>query len=230
MEKNKNAEKKHTIMQDINRMSFETLRKLNNTAVDAGNEIRGTLTLEEAVLQSELYGKLFEISMIGNNRLIDTYMKEEKYWKMELHELLKELYGRMKMFHHYAVAKGAELPGIAWSIENNGVFAINLRECALNMEYSFEDPDAELNDKSRDGILFCIGLNVPLLETEDPEADESHLWGEYDEFLNFCCVFRDDKEYRDIYPCEPSHKQAIRFILAQLDLIADMNKINPSNE
>lgn len=57
-----------------------------------------------------------------------------------------------------------------------------------------------------------------------PESEDSHLWDEYDEFLTFCCEFPDDKECRDIYPCEYSHEVAIRDTLAQLDVISNMNE------
>ena len=212
--------------QDVNRMTMETLSKLNTAAYHAMKEVQGDRTLSDVVLQSDLYGDLWKVSCVGHDRFVATERRKMEYRNHSLHDLLKELYQRMKMFHHYAVAKGAELPGIKWHIESNGFFAIDLRDCALNMEHSFEDPHAEHHDRQKEGRLFCIGLNLPLLDSEDPESEDSHLWDEYDEFLTFCCEFPDDKECRDIYPCEYSHERAIRDTLAQLDVIKSMNEQN----
>ena len=203
---------------DQRRLSIETLTALNRAAHDAMKEIRGDRTTAEAACDSELYCDLMQISLLGHNRWLDYERKKQQYYKMELHDLLRELYQRMQMYYHYQECKGRELPGITCRMEQNGVFTLVLGECALNLEHTFED---DLHDNS-EGRLFCIGLNLPLLETEDPENPESHLSGEYDEFLSFCCEFDADKEFRDVYPCEYSHEAAIRSILAQLDQIGEL--------
>ena len=203
---------------DQRRLSIETLTALNHAAIDAMKEIRGDRTTAEAACDSELYCELMQVSLLGHNRWLDYERKKQQYYKMELHDLLKALYQRMQLYYHWQEAEGRELPGITCRMEQNGVFALVLGECALNLEHTFED---DLHDNS-EGRLFCIGLNLPLLETEDPENPESHLSGEYDEFLSFCCEFDADKEFRDVYPSEYSHEQAIRSILAQLDQIAEL--------
>lgn len=210
------------IQRDQRRLSIETLTALNRAAHDAMKEIQGDRTTAEVVGDSELYCDLMQMSLLGYNRWLDYERKKQQYRDMKMNDLLRELYQRMQMYHHYQECKGRELPGITCRMEQNGVFALVLGECALNLEHTFEDPDAEHYDHQREGRLFCIGLNLPLLETEDPENPESHLSGEYDEFLSFCCEFDADKEFRDVYPCEYSHELAIRSILAQLDQIAGM--------
>lgn len=203
---------------DQRRLSIETLTALNLAAIAAMKEIQGDRTTAEVVGDSELYCELMQMSLLGYNRWLDYERKKQQYRDMKMNDLLKELYQRMQMYHHYQECKGRELTGITCRMEQNGVFALVLGECALNLELTFED---DLHDNS-EGRLFCIGLNLPLLETEDPENPESHLSGEYDEFLSFCCEFDADKEYRDVYPSEYSHERAIRSILAQLDQIGEL--------
>lgn len=207
---------------DQRRLSIETLTALNHAAIDAMKEIQGDRTTGETVSDSELYCDLMQMSLLGYNRWLDYVLKKQQYRDMKMNDLLRELYQRMQMYYHYQECKGRELTGITCRMEQSGVFALVLGECAINLEHTFEDPDAEHYDHQREGRLFCIGLNLPLLETEDPENPESHLSGEYDEFLSFCCEFDADKEFRDVYPCENSHEAAIRSILAQLDQIGEL--------
>ena len=221
------------IQRDQRRLSIETLTALNRAAYDAMKEIQGDRTTAQVVSESELYCDLMQMSLLGYNRWLDYERKKQQYRDMNLHDLLKELYLRMQMFHHYQECKGRELPGITARMEQNGVFALMLGECAVNLEHRFIDPHAEHYDHQREGTLFCIGLNLSLLESEDPEDPESHLSDEYDEFLTFCCEFDGDdgdKECRDVYPCEYSHEEVIRSILAQLDQIGEMNNENINNE
>ena len=128
---------------DVNRLSMETLSELHTAAYHAMKEVQGDRTLGEAVVQSDVYCDLYNITALGYDRFLATERMKMQYRKMELHDLLKELYHRMKMFHHYGVIEGAGLPGIHWHMESNGVFAIDLKDCALNMEHSFDDPHAD---------------------------------------------------------------------------------------
>lgn len=220
-----NENKNHSInprRRDQRRLSIETLTALSSAAIDAMKEIQGDRTMAEAACDSELYCDLMQMSLLGYNRWLDYERKKQQYRDMKMNDLLRELYLRMQMYYNYQECKGRELPGITCRMEQNGVFTLVLGECALNLEHTFEDPDAEHHDHQREGRLFCIGLNLPLLETEDPENPESHLYGEYDEFLSFCCEFDADKEFRDVYHCVYSHERAIRSILAQLDQIAEL--------
>jgi len=206
---------------DQRRLSIETLTALNTAAHAAMKEIQGDRTTAEVVGDSELYCDLMQISLLGYNRWLDYERKQQQYRDMDMDALLKELYQRMQMYHHYQECKGRELPGIQCRMEKNGVFALVLGECALNLEHTFED---DSTTSGKEGRLFCIGLNIPLLDSVDPEDPQSHLYGEYDEFLSFCCEFTDgdDRECRDVYPSEYSHERVIRSILAQLDQIGEL--------
>ena len=160
-------------LQDMRRLSIETLTALNCAAYDAMKEIQGDRTREQVVRESELYCDLMAASLLGYNRWLDYQRKKQEYRDMSLHELMKTLYQRMHMYYHYQECKGRELPGIQCRMEQSGVFALVLGECAINLEHTFEDPYAEHCDHQREGRLFCIGLNLPLLETEDPENPEN---------------------------------------------------------
>lgn len=214
-EQSEKEQKYEAMRQDYNRLSKETLFGLLSAVCDATRELQGADSFEDALRRSDLFCTLMDIQV----RAGCFYAKRDgmKYFKMKLHDLLRELYLRMQMFHHYAECKGAGLPGIAHHTEE-GMFFVDLNRCAVNLEHSFSDPDRE-----EKGRLYGIGLNVPLLEREDPEREDSHLWDEYDEFLIFRCEFAGTKECRDIYPCEYDHERAIIDILGGLDAIADMN-------
>lgn len=209
---------------DFNRLSGEAIGKLCDATHDAMKELQGDNSVSDAVCNSELYCSLFPLSVMACNH----YFKREKaklsYLKMEMGELLKELYLRMQMYYNYGECKGRDLPGIAWHMEPTGVFAITLRDCAVNMEQPFKEESWD-----RPARLFAIGLNLTLLESEDPEDEGSHLAGEYDEFVTFTCEVRDpgtgESECRDIYP-SPNHcnEEAIRSILGSLDLISKMTE------
>lgn len=235
---NENNNQVNNRQQDVNRMTMETISRLTSAAYQAMKEVQGDRTQSDVVLQSEVYGDLWNVSVLGYNRFLQTERKNMEYRKHSLHDLLKELYQRMQMFYHYAVAEGADLPGIKWSMEqgkyerptiepqqaDGEYFVLHLGECALNLEHSFIDPNDIICDRPTEGRLIAIRLNLGLLQEEDPEVGESHLWDEYDEFLDFQTEFDDEKDIRNVYPCEYSHERAIRDTLAQLDVIKNMNE------
>lgn len=221
---------------DVNRMTMETLSELSIAVCHAMKEVQGDRTTGEAVCQSEVYCDLLGLSALGFDRFRATELRKMEYRNHTLHDLLKELYQRMQMFHRIAVIEGADLPGIKWTLkqgkyERPGIepqqadgeyFVLHLKDCALNLEHSFIDPNDKICDCPTEGRLIAIRLNLGLLQEEDPEVGESHLWDEYDEFLDFQTEFDDEKDIRNVYPCEYSHERAIRDTLAQLDVIADM--------
>ena len=209
---------------DLYRMSIETVKNLSCALNDAIKDVQRDRTTEKMVMSSELYGDMLPLQLSVSNLWIWREKFNDKYIRMEMPELLKELYLRLQMLYHYGECKGSELQGIAWSMEPNGVFCLTLRDCLVNMEHTFKEvcPD-------REGRLFAVGLNLPLLEREDPESQDSHLCGEYDEFVSFCCEFKTSKgtEIKDVYPDKNyTNEQAIRNILGSLDLISDREKEN----
>ena len=209
-------------VRNLYRMSIETVRDLSQALSKATAEIQGERTRGVTVADSELYCDMLPMQLTIGNLWLWREKFNDKYARMEMPELLKELYLRLQMLYHYGECKGRELQGVAWSMEPNGVFCLTLRDCMVNMEHTFKEvcPD-------REGRLFAVGLNLPLLEREDPESQDSHLCGEYDEFVSFCCEFKDSKgtEIKDVYPDNNyTNEKAIRNILGGLDLISEREK------
>lgn len=204
---------------DFYRLSYETNKRLMFVVNDAMNELKGDAEFSDAV-KNELFVHLLPLQLMAGKQEARIFQRRLKYGKMKLHELLRELYLRMHTYYHYGACHGRELPGISWSMESNGMFTIALKDCAVNLEHSVKTDDGE-------GRLFCIGLNLPLLETEDPENPDSDMYDEYDEFLNFCCEFKDDDgniECKDVYFMDVywHHEDVLRDVLAGLDLISDI--------
>lgn len=221
-------EKDERWVQDLYRLSIETVKNLSQALSKATKEVQGDQTMSEMMASSQLYCDILPLHVTIGSLWMWRGKHNDKYRKMEWMELLKELYLRMQNFYKYGYVDNGNLTGIAWSIDKNGVFCLELRDCMVNMEHPFQE---ERLDKL--ATLFAIGLNMPLLESEDPEVEGSHLYGEYDEFVSFCCEERDpmtDKvEVRDIYPTDNNiNEQAIRNILGSLDIISERN--NKENE
>lgn len=207
-------------VRDMYRLSIETVKNLSQALHDATKEVQGDQTTEEVVLDSPLYCDMLPLQLSIGNLWLWREKHRDKYSKMCMGELLKELYLRMQMYYNYGECKGRELPGIAWSMEKNGTFCLTLRDCMVNMEHPFQE-----EPQDRLATLFAVGLNLTLLESENPEDEGSHLYGEYDEFVSFCCELRDEKEIRDIYPTDTYvNEQAVRNILGSLDLISKMTE------
>ena len=212
---------------DVNRMTMETLSELSTAVFHAMKEVQGDRTTGEAVCQSEVYCDLYGLSALGFDRFRATELRKTQYRNHTLHDLLKELYQRMKMFHHYAVAKGVDLPGIKWT-EESGIFVIHLRDCALNMEHSLTDesrlPGWDDSITRLEGRLYAIGYD-PDIDPDDPHGD---CYQHYEAALNFLCELNihdeDNTEHRDVTLCHHSwwHRDLLRDTLAQLDVIADM--------
>ena len=203
---------------DFYRLSYETNKQLMFAVGDAVNELQGDAEFSDAI-KNDLFVHLLPLQLMAGKQEARIFQRGLKYRKMKLHELLHELYLRMHTYFHYGACHGRELPGISWSMENNDVFVITLKDCAVNLEHSVKDDD-------KTGRLFCIGLNIPLLEKENPEDPNSHLYNEYDEFLNFCCEFKDDDgniECKDVYFMDDwPYTDVLRDVLAGLDLINDI--------
>ena len=212
---NRDETKKRVL--DLYRLSIGTIKKLSSALSDATKEVQGERTMSEAVTDCPLYGEMLPMELSIGNMLLFRAKHIDKYRKMEWMELLKELYLRMQNFYKYGYVDNGNLPGIAWSIDKNGVFCLTLRDCMVNMEYDVKDENFPDDEPCR---LFAIGLNMPLLEREDPEDPESHLAGEYDEFVTFTCEFDELGEYRDVYPSHYTFTEAMRNILGSLDILS----------
>jgi len=211
-----------TTIKDFNRLSIETCEALLHALCTATVELQGNDTFADAVEHSGLFSDLVPLQFMLNENV--RTRDGLKYYKVkEMTSLLRLLYQRMQMYHHYGACKGRELPGIKWSEESNGRFVLSLNECAINLTHSIRD---ERRPNSPEGKVFCIGFDPNI----DCEESTSPLFEHYENALNFCCEFKDENggvECRDItlldrYP----YRKMVRDILAGLDAIADMNNEN----
>jgi len=204
---------------DFNRLSIEANNKLLGAVCDAMKELQGEQRFTDAVIENDLLAHLLPVQIMGGRRLAEHDRAKMKYEHMSLNELLAALYSVMQTYHHYGACKGRELKGLCWRIDDHDVFAIILKDCALNMEHSITDEDHDTFPKGR---LFCIGYD-PDIDCNDPGGE---FYGHYEESLSFCAEFKDEDdsvECRDVALCNVwHHKELLRDLLAELDVIADM--------
>lgn len=216
---------------DMNRVSYETAAQLSSVLLRATNEIKGERTVGEAV-ESKIYCDLFDMQTMAFFRQLRVDRRKQQYEGMDMPELLKALYDSVVMYHHYGACKSRDLKGIAWSMEGS-VFVLRLGECAVNMEHSvfdevtFHDDNLRETDKDNESYkcrLFAIGYD------SDIDCESGEHKGHYEEALNFLCEFKDwdgNVETRDVALCDVwHHKELLRDILAQLNVIADMANEN----
>lgn len=212
-------------IRDIYRLSIENLHRLSSALIAAEKDIQRDQTLSEVVCGSSLFSDVLLMQMSVSNQWLRRERCNDKYNRMKMGDLLERLYQLMQQFHHYAACKGADLPGIVWEMEASGIFAIKLGDCAVNMEHSFRSgPEEEPLQ------LVTIGLNLPLLEYEDPESEGSGT-GQYDRFLLFRCKAPDEDGIRDIYPYDHwVNCSAIANIFGSLDIIKEMKMPEESSK
>lgn len=204
---------------DFNRLSIEATNKLLGAVCDAMKELQGEQRFTDAVMENYLLAQLLPVQMMGSRRLFDHDRAKMAYERMNLNELLTALYNVMQTYHHYGACKGRELKGLCWHVDDHDVFVIILKDCALNMEHSITDEDHDTFPKGR---LFRIGYD-PDIDCNDPNGE---FYGHYEESLSFCAEFKDtagNVERRDVTLCDVwHHKELLRDLLAELDVIADM--------
>lgn len=217
---NEENEKQQRAMQrvkDVNRLSMETASQLCSAISNAMEEIQGERETKDAIMDSELFCDMWSLQAFTMSRELKVLRKESAYIRMKLHELLKELYQRMQMFHHYGACHSRPLPGIAWTEDKDGRFVINLRECAVNMEHSIPD---EKGDNTQTGKLFSIAFDP------DIDCESGELEGRYEEALSFFAEFKDEDgniETRDVYPNRVwRYDSMLCDTIAQFDVISDM--------
>lgn len=220
---------------DINRLTKETNDQLFDALTKAMSQVQGDRKTGEAICDSELYCDMWALQSAAFARVVKHNRKLQQYEDMETGELLHQLYQRLQTLHHYGACKGRELKGISWT-EDNGIFVLQLRDCAINMEHTITD-EARLpgwNDSitKLEGTLYAIGYDPDI----DCDAPDGYCYQHYEEALNFLCELNihepDNTEHRDviIYHRSWQHREVLRDTLASLDLIADMaNENNNKN-
>ena len=240
MNENENAAREQQVnnrlsnrRRDINRLTKETNYQLFDALTKAMKEIQGDRETGQAICDSGLYCDMWDMQAATFARVVKHDRKLQQYQRMEMGDLLKELYLRMQMLHHYGACHGRPLPGIAWT-EEDGRFVINLRDCAVNMEHSICDeqrlPGWNRSISELSGTLHSIEYDPGI------DCESGELEGHYEEALNFLCELNihepDNTEHRDviIYHRSWQHREVLRDTLASLDMIADMaNENNNKN-
>lgn len=210
------------MISDFDRLSIETNSALNSGVGKAMKEWQGEETFEKA-FESETFRYLLRLSLLSDRRLMKHERMKLYYEKYSLGELLQSLYERMLMFYDYAACKGRELPGFDWSLEPDGVFAITLGQCTVNMEHS-------VNFGDKHGTAFTVWQKAPVLATEDPRSNDCPNKGKFGLYVGFGCEWIDDngnKEYQDLELSDidvneiDSYKELLRDTLASFDVIGD---------
>lgn len=219
---NENNNEKEMMMKDVNRLTIETANRLFATTTDAMDELKGKDSFSRAV-KNELFCRLLPIQQMAWKRVAEHDAKETGYVRADFPNLVKMLYQDLYTLYHYGACKGRELPGIAWHLETNGVFAIDLKNCAVNMEHSVVDGDKK-------GKAFKVWLDAPVPATNSPESDDCPNKGRYDKFVGFACEWRDDHDNIEYYDVQldagnHSHQELIRDILAELDVTEEMANV-----
>ncbi len=219
--------KKTAISQDVNRLTKEANYELFSALTTAMKQVQGEREVVEAIEDSELYCELLKLQNVAFNRVRKHDHYVQQYQDMEMGELLKQLYQRMQTLHHYGACKGRELKGIDWT-EENGIFIIRLRDCAINMEHSICDeqrlPEWSGSISELNGNLYAIGYD-PSINCDDVNDD---YYQHYEEALTFLCELntsnKDATEHRDVTLCSHSwqHRDLLRDTLATLDMIFSM--------
>ena len=211
---------------DFNRLTIEANNKLMGAVCNAMMELQGEQRFADAVMENDLLAQLTPVQVMSSRRMFDHDRAKLKYERMSLNELLAALYNVIQTYHHYGACKGRDLPGIAWYMDDDDVFIITLKDCALNMEHSITDearlPGYEGSIDELEGRLFCIAYD-PDIDCNDPDGE---FYGHYEESLSFYAEFEDEDDNvdrRNVTICDVwNHRELLRDLLAELDIIADM--------
>ena len=170
----------------------------------------------------ELYRSVYRLEIESLRRSSRHKLRKVAYKDVcDMGKLLRVLYNRMTTFYNYGYADGAELPGISWSMENNGVFVISLKGCAVNMVHSLVGKDED--GLAQRGIAFGVWLDVPDMEADEDE-DPFCIDRNFCKYVGFTCDF--DGEYKDVTfettDVDDGHLELVRDILADFDMIDEM--------
>ena len=208
---------------DINRISTENCKKASNVLSDICKQIKGERSFAEAIKESGLYCDAYNLMMTVTARAIKHDRREMAYDdESNMEELLRQLFDRLYFFYHNGAAKGRDLPGIDWTMDN-GTFVVRLSTCALNMEHSVEVTESTGTGFSitKRGKVFNLWLDIPDMEDDPDGVDNGY------KYVGFSADFMpidggcedvtfapDDQDFK--------HLTLVRSILADFDMIGDM--------
>jgi hypothetical protein len=182
---------------------------------------RGNKSFEDA-WNDELYRSVYRLEIESLRRNSRHELKKIAYKDVcEMGKLLRALYDRMATYYNYGYADGAELPGVSWSMENNGVFVISLKKCAINMVHSLVGKDE--NGLAQRGFVFNVWLDVPDMEADEDE-EPFCLDRNCCKYVGFTCDF--NGEHKDVTfeaaDVDDDHLELVRDILADFDMIGEL--------
>lgn len=208
---------------DINRISTENCKKASDLLNDICNQIQGNKTLPEVIKDSDLYCDTYKLLMAATGRAVQHDRKELAYDdEHNMEELLRQLFDRLYFFYHNGAAKGRDLPGIRWTMDN-GTFVVWLNSCAINMEHSVEVTESTGTGFSitKRGKVFNLWLDIPDMEDDPNGVDLGY------KYVGFSADFTStDGECEDVTfaPDDQDfkHLTLVRSILADFDMIGDM--------
>lgn len=208
---------------DLNRISTENCEKASKLLIDICNQIQGNKTFSEVIKDSDLYCDTDKLLMATTARAIMHARKEMAYDdEHNMEELLRQLFDRLFFFYHNGAAKGRDLPGIDWTMDN-GTFVVRLSTCAINMEHSVEVTESTGAGFSvtKRGKVFNLWLDIPDMEDDPDGVDHGY------KYVGFSADFiptdggcedvtfaTDDQDFK--------HLALVRSILADFDMIDDM--------
>ena len=208
---------------DINRISTENCKKASYLLNDICNQIQGNKTLPEVIKDSDLYCDTYKLLMAATGRAVQHDRKELAYDdEHNMEELLRQLFDRLYFFYHNGAAKGRDLPGIRWTMDN-GTFVVWLNSCAINMEHSVEVTESTGTGFSitKRGKVFNLWLDIPDMGDDPNGVDLGY------KYVGFSAAFTStDGECEDVTfaPDDQDfkHLTLVRSILADFDMIGDM--------
>lgn len=208
---------------DINRISTENCKKASDLLNDICKQIQGDKTFAEVIKTSNLYFDTYKLLMAATGRAVKHDRREMAYDdEHNMEELLRQLFDRLYFFYHNGAAKGRDLPGIDWTMDN-GTFVVRLSTCAVNMEHSVEVTESTGTGFSitKRGKVFNVWLDIPDMEDDPNGVDLGY------KFVGFSADFMPNDGGREDVTFAPDdqdfkHLILVRSILADFDMISDM--------
>ncbi len=208
---------------EVSGVRSEDIQNCVNIMSQLEEAVRGDKPFDEA-WKDELFRSVVRLGIESVRRRARHELKKITYrYVGDMGELTSALYDRMATYYNRACVEGAELPGISWSMESNGVFVVTLKECAINMEHTLvnkEEPEL-----AQRGVVFNVWLDVP--DMEDGEDEESFdPDSDCYKYVGFTCDYGGEHKDVTFKPTDYDHEHLglVRDVLADFDVIDEMVK------
>lgn len=210
---------------NYNRLTIETANQMFQAATDALNQMQGDNKFGDMVLNSKAFCDTLPVQHLAWQRVAEHEAKKTAYDNLYMGDLHKLLYDKLLDIYHRAACKEQKVPGISWGLEPNGVFAVDLGECAVNMEHS-------VSKDGKHGTAFTVWLQAPVNANEDPRREDSECYNNYGPFVGYSCEWKNSDGSKDYHDYDVSvidisdinaYEALLRDTLADFDVIADMD-------